>query len=168
MAPEGICPPKFIPIMPCMFGCMTGTSGKPCCCCCCCCCMGTMPAETCTQLWCTVNMKKNNAFNYYVKYKRKLNLRCTEENFIEVWSLGEKKPPESGHDSVLQINFWRERKKNMGSATTKSVLLVSTVTAWSKTRGKWKSICLFSQMLCKLTARAEQPDPTAASRWLPC
>ncbi len=30
---------------------------------------------------------------------------------------------------------------------------------------KRKSVCLFSQMLCELTARAELPAPTAASRW---
>lgn len=46
IAPGGICAPKFIPIIPCMLGCMTGTMGKPCCCCCCCCWMGTMPAQT--------------------------------------------------------------------------------------------------------------------------
>lgn len=86
MAPGGICPPKFIPIMPCMLGCMTGTIGNPCCCCCCCCCMGTIPAETHTNtvmMYCR-NGKKNSVFNYYLKHDSKPNLKYTEEKLIQV------------------------------------------------------------------------------------
>ena len=176
MAPGGICPPKFIPIMPCMLGCMTGTIGKPCCCCCCCCCcMGTMPAGTHTQtlLWCTADMAKNSVLNYYLKHDSTPNLKYIEAKLIQVWSKKKttQTPPESGHDSVLQINFPDSWKKTRAQQQPNLFFwwllwqLGAKQEEWREGRKKRKSLCLFSQMLCELTARAEQPAPTDDS---PC
>ena len=49
-------------------------------------------------------------YNYSLKHENNPNLKSTEENLIQVWSL-KKKPPESGHDSLLQINFLDSWKK---------------------------------------------------------